>query len=238
MAERPEGTCPVHGRGQTGLSQPHVQPPGPILFRRKREGAGARAPAVLGPRGHIPGGSGLAPAEAKHKLGRRVAGALGVERPLSSLLGSARWPSPAFLCTACPSARSGHGLARVTLAEALPVRDTCPNRHGTHRRCLTLRRSGMLREKGRGAPYFTVGKAKAIQGGLGFWTTVPRVGGLGVEGGATWVSLPSLQDTPGGNWSHMWGLEALPRKQAQLAPDPASRHHVPPHPQVAQAKSM
>lgn len=90
---------------------------------------------------------------------------------------------------------------------------------------LTLRRSGMLREKGRGAPYFTVGKAKVIQGGLGFGPQSQGLEALGWRVGPLGSALPESpghQDTPGGNPGHMWGLEALPRKQAQLAPDPAS----------------
>lgn len=141
------------------------------------------------------------------------------------------WPSPAFLCSACPSTHSGHGSALVALAEALPVLDTCPKCLGTHRRCLSV--SKMLRDaqgkKGDNVtPYLTVGKTKVIQRvarlfdhSLKAWEP------WGVGWGCLGQPCLGVQDTPGSSPSQVSGLQALPKKQAQLAPDLASQHHGP-----------
>lgn len=95
------------------------------------------------------------------------------------------------------------------------------------------------KEGGRCHPLFQLAKLRSCREEPGFLTTVMRAGVLGAEGGAAWISPPWVSRTlPGSNPSQVLGLEALPRKQAQLAPDPASRHHGPsPPPRLNRRKA-
>lgn len=88
-----------------------------------------------------------------------------------------------------PSTHSGHGLARGALAEALPVLGTCPTW------CAATDAQGCSGGK-EGVPVLHIGKAKVIQGGQGFGTTVPRAGG--VEWRVSHLGQPP--GSPGHTW--------------------------------------
>lgn len=162
----------------------------------EKGGGGARAPgcpcAAWPPRPH-PGRVRLSSCSSEVQTGPAGGGALG-GRGVSVA---------AFLCTACPSTHSGHGLARVILAEALPVLDTCPTWCGARRRCPHSDAQGCS-GKGKRCPCFTVGKAKVTPGG---WASGPQSRGLEALG---WRAGPLGQPS---RVSGPHGLEALPRKR-------------------------
>lgn len=105
---------------------------------------------------------------------------------------------PSLLCTACPSAWSGPGLARVTLAEALPVLDTCPPAWDPPKRP-HAEALGTLREKGRGAPFAQLAKPRSHREG-GALDHSPEGWRPWGGGWATRVSPPPVSRTPGHTW--------------------------------------